>query len=46
MIVFVWSYKLLWIAWRTRFLDLLVFNASKRFGPKYYPIDEEVHITM
>ena len=29
-----------------RFSYLLVFNTSKLFGPKYYPSDEDVHITM
>ena len=29
-----------------RSLDLLVFNASKLFIPKYYPSDVEVHMTM
>ena len=29
-----------------RFLDLLVFNASIFFSPKYYPSDEEVRKTM
>jgi hypothetical protein len=29
-----------------RFLDFLVFNASKLFSPKYFPIEEETHINM
>jgi hypothetical protein len=28
------------------FLDFLVFNASKLFSPKYFPIEEETHINM
>ena len=29
-----------------RFHDLHVLNVSQLFSPKYYPIDEEVRITM
>jgi hypothetical protein len=29
-----------------RFLDLLVFNASKLFSTKYFPIEEETYINM
>lgn len=29
-----------------RFLDFLVFNASKLFSPKYFPIEDETHINM
>ena len=28
------------------FQDLPIFNASKLFSPKYYPSDEEIHITV
>jgi hypothetical protein len=27
-----------------RFLDLPMFNASKLFSPKYYPIEEETMV--
>jgi hypothetical protein len=29
-----------------RFLDILVFTASKLFSPKYFPVEEETHINM
>jgi len=29
-----------------KFLDFFVFNASKLFSPRYFPIEEETHINM
>ncbi len=29
-----------------RFLEFLVFIASKLFSPKYFPIEEETHINI